>query len=233
MTTLKASFAVSTIVGCSSTFVSMPCVENVRCAPGSTWRSWHARRDSNPQPAVLETAALPIELLAYRCLTFFSGPLLEDLRDDAGADGAAALADRKPQTLFHRDRGDQLHLHLDVVPRHHHLGVRRQLHRARHVRRAEVKLRPIPLEERRMPPALFLRQDVHLALELRVRRDRARLRQHLPTLHLLALRAPQQHPDVVAGAPLIEELPEHLHTRADRLLRGPKTHDLDLVADFN
>ena len=26
---------------------------------------WHARRDLNPQPAVLETAALPIELLAY------------------------------------------------------------------------------------------------------------------------------------------------------------------------
>ena len=27
-------------------------------------RGWQARRDSNPQPAVLETAALPIELLA-------------------------------------------------------------------------------------------------------------------------------------------------------------------------
>ena len=26
---------------------------------------WQARRESNPQPAVLETAALPIELLAY------------------------------------------------------------------------------------------------------------------------------------------------------------------------
>jgi hypothetical protein len=26
---------------------------------------WHARRESNPQPAVLETAALPVELLAY------------------------------------------------------------------------------------------------------------------------------------------------------------------------
>jgi hypothetical protein len=25
---------------------------------------WQARRDSNPQPAVLETAALPVELLA-------------------------------------------------------------------------------------------------------------------------------------------------------------------------
>ena len=27
---------------------------------------WQARRESNPQPAVLETAALPIELLALR-----------------------------------------------------------------------------------------------------------------------------------------------------------------------
>src|SRR5690606_105347 len=31
----------------------------------ATRGKWHARRDSNPQPAVLETAALPIELLAY------------------------------------------------------------------------------------------------------------------------------------------------------------------------
>jgi hypothetical protein len=27
--------------------------------------NWQARRESNPQPAVLETAALPIELLAF------------------------------------------------------------------------------------------------------------------------------------------------------------------------
>src|SRR6266851_3684274 len=27
--------------------------------------SWHARRDLNPQPTVLETVALPIELLTY------------------------------------------------------------------------------------------------------------------------------------------------------------------------
>jgi hypothetical protein len=26
---------------------------------------WQARRESNPQPTVLETVALPIELLAY------------------------------------------------------------------------------------------------------------------------------------------------------------------------
>ena len=31
---------------------------------------WQARRESNPQPAVLETAALPIELLAYLFIYF-------------------------------------------------------------------------------------------------------------------------------------------------------------------
>jgi hypothetical protein len=30
----------------------------------------HGRRDSNPQPAVLETAALPIELLPYYVFLF-------------------------------------------------------------------------------------------------------------------------------------------------------------------
>jgi hypothetical protein len=30
----------------------------------SHFLAWQARRESNPQPAVLETAALPIELLA-------------------------------------------------------------------------------------------------------------------------------------------------------------------------
>src|SRR5215467_14267388 len=34
--------------------------------------------------------------------------LLEDLGYDAGADGLATLADRKPQPLLHRNRTDQL-----------------------------------------------------------------------------------------------------------------------------
>src|SRR6516162_4343922 len=41
--------------------------ETGRGAPSSPrLRGWQARRVSNPQPAVLETAALPIELLAFR-----------------------------------------------------------------------------------------------------------------------------------------------------------------------
>ena len=81
-----------------------------------------------PQPAVLETAALPIELLAYRFprysvpgpktaggfappVTPFPGPrkgepgpLLDDLGDHAGADGTAALADGEAQAFVHRHR---------------------------------------------------------------------------------------------------------------------------------
>src|SRR4051794_29230150 len=127
--------------------------------------------------------------------------LLEDLGDDAGAHGAAAFADRKAQPLVHRDRRDQLDRHLHVVPRHHHLHARRQLHRPRHVRGPEVELRPVPLEERRVPPPLFLRQHVHLGLEVGVRRDRPRLRQHHPPLDLRLLPPPPQPPHVFPPPP--------------------------------
>src|SRR5512145_757343 len=123
--------------------------------------------------------------------------LLENLGDDAGADRFAALADGEAQPLLHRDRADQLHRHLDVVPRHDHLGPRGQLHRPRHVGGAEIKLRPVALEEWRMPPALLFGEHVHLALELGVRGDAAGLGQDLPALDFLALRASQEHAHVV------------------------------------
>src|SRR5262245_26941104 len=110
----------------TSTTATVALILSATPAPGTLISSvmpnrWQARRESNPQPAVLETAALPIELLA--CIY-----LLDDLRDDAGADGLATLTDRKPQALLHRNRADQLDVHLDVVPGHDHLGPFRQLH---------------------------------------------------------------------------------------------------------
>src|SRR6059036_2481647 len=155
--------------------------------------------------------------------------LLQDLGGHAGADGAAAFADRKPQLLLHRDRRDQLDRHLRVVPRHHHLHSRRQLHRPRHVRRPQVKLRPIPLEERGMAPPFLLREHVHLALKLRVRRDAPRLRQHHPPLHLVLLDAPEEEPHVVPRLPLLQQLSEHLHPRHHRLLVRPKPHHLHFL----
>src|SRR5512140_3641978 len=172
------------------------CLPSIRPLPPVRWQ---ARRESNPQPAVLETAALPIELLAF-C---FANRLLDDLGDDAGAHGPAAFANREPQPLFHRNRRNQLHRQRHVVPRHHHLRPRRQRHVPRHVRRPEVKLRPVPRKERRVPPTLFLRQDVHLAAELGVRRNAPRLGQHLPPLHLFPLRPPPPHPPPVPPPPLL------------------------------
>ena len=90
----------------------------------------------------------------------------------------------------------------------------RQLDRARHVRRTEVELRTVALEERRMTTAFFLRQHVHFSLEVRVRRDRARLGQHLAALHVFTLRAAQQNTHVVARLTLVQQLAEHFHARA-------------------
>ena len=93
------------------------------------------------------------------------------------------------------------------------------LHDAGHVGGAEVELRAVVVEERRVTAALFLLQDVDLGLELLVRRDRARLGQHLAALDVLALDAAEQRADVVARLALVEQLAEHLDAGDDRLLR--------------
>ena len=112
-------------------------------------------------------------------------PLFDDLRDRAGADRAAAFADREARALFERDRRHQLAGDRRVVARHHHLDAFRQVQRAGDVGRPDVELRTVAVEERRVTAALFLRQDVDLALELRVRLDRAGLGQHLAALDVV------------------------------------------------
>src|SRR5215469_6201666 len=82
--------------------------------------------------------------------------LLDDLRDPTGANGPAALADSEAQALLHGDRLDQVNLHLGVVTGQHHLGAFRQMHHAGDVGGAEVELRPVVVEERRVPAALVL-----------------------------------------------------------------------------
>src|SRR5215831_15794011 len=105
--------------------------------------------------------------------------LLSDRHDDAGTHRFAALADGEALLLLHRDRRDQLDVHGGVVARHDHLGARRQRALPGHVGGAEIELRTIVVEERRVPPALVLGQDVGFRLELLVRLHRAGLAQHL------------------------------------------------------
>src|SRR3954452_21405666 len=158
------------------------------------------------------------------------GLLLDDLGDDARAHGTATLADGEPEALGHGDRLDELDLQLHVVAGHDHLDALGQMGAARHVGRAEVELRAVAREERRVAAALLLLQHVHLGLELRVRRDRLRLAQHLPALDLLALRAAQEAADVVAGLALIEDLAEHLDAGHDGGGRRADADDLHVVA---
>src|SRR5277367_2553335 len=153
--------------------------------------------------------------------------LLDDLGDPTGADGTATLADREPQTLVHGDGLDQLHRDVGVVTGHHHLGTLRQRHHTGHVGGTEVELRTVVVEERRVPAALVLGQDVDAALELGVRRGGAGLDHNLATLDVFALDTAQQQPDVVAGLTLVEQLAEHLHT-GDRGLGAGRLHTDDL-----
>ena len=115
----------------------------------------------------------------------------------------------------------------DVVAGHDHFDAFGELDRAGHVRGAEVELRAVVGEERRVTAALFLREDVDLRLELLVRLDRAGLGDDHAALDVVLLGAAEQQADVVAGARLVEELAEHFDVGDGRLGRGADADELD------
>src|SRR5918992_1595440 len=100
---------------------------------------------------------------------------LYDFCDATRANRTTTLADRELEVLLHRDRLDELDAHRGVVARHDHLGALGERDDAGDVRGPEVELRTVVLEERGVPAALLLGEDVDLALELRVRRGGAGL----------------------------------------------------------
>src|SRR5215831_15916589 len=159
--------------------------------------------------------------------------LLDDADDGAGTDGPATLADGEALADLDGDRGDELDAHLDVVAGHDHLGPVGQTDRPGHVGRAQVELRAIAVVEGGMAAALLLGQDVDLGGELGVGLDRGRLGQDLAALDLVALDAPDETADVVAGLALVEQLLEHLDAGDDDLAGGLDADELDLVADLD
>ena len=107
------------------------------------------------------------------------------------------------------------------------------VHDAGHVRRAEVELRTVVGEERRVTAALFLGQDVGLGLELRVRLHRARLAQHLAALDVLALRAAQQAPTLSPASPWSSSLRNISTPVTVVFVVGLQADDLDFLADLD
>ena len=94
---------------------------------------------------------------------------VEDFGDDAGADRSATFADRKTQALFHRNRAISVTTIFTLSPGITISTPSGKLTRTRHIRRTEVKLRTVALEERRVTTTFILRQNVNLSLKLGVR----------------------------------------------------------------
>ena len=169
----------------------------------------------------------------YNKLPHCNSPLFNYLGDDAGTDRLAALADGKPQFLFKCDGCYELDGQGHVVAGHDHLDAVGKLRHAGHVGGPQVELWTVAGEERRVAAALFLRQDVDLALELRVRGDGPGLCDDLAALNLVLLRAAKEKAHVVASHTGVEDLSEHLDGGGDGLLGGTEADDLDLVAGLH
>src|SRR6266571_3267717 len=174
-------------------------------------------------------------LTPYPCrsLSTLYSSLLHNLRNGSSAHGMPAFTDGKPQPLFHGHRRDQLNHQTDIVPRHHHLGSAWQLCYSGDVRGPQIKLWTISLEERRMPPAFFLRQDVYLSLELGVRCDRSALGQHHAALDIFFRDAAQKQSGIVARHAFVQLLLEHFDARHDRLSRLAEADNLYFFSHFH
>ena len=159
--------------------------------------------------------------------------LVLDGRDGPGTDGPATFADREAHAGFEGDGGDELDIHVDVVTGHDHLGTVLETDGAGDIGGAQVELRPIPVVEGGVTPALVLGQDVDTRGELRVGLDAARLGEHLATLDLLALDAAQERADVVTGLARVEQLVEHLDAGHGDLAGRLDADHLDLLADVD
>ena len=134
--------------------------------------------------------------------------------------------------LLHGDRGDELHIHSDVVAGHNHLGVAEELNCASDVGSAEEELRLVVLEEGGVAPALLLGKAVHLGLKLGRNRCGARLGEHLAARNVLPLETAEQDADIVPGLSVGKALLEHLDASAGALLGCLEPHNLELLPNL-
>src|SRR5437763_11745753 len=89
--------------------------------------------------------AMSFSMKAGGPVAFVAGPgpycvSANNLGTNASANGATAFTDGELDALFHGDRLDQLHGHLDVVPRHDHLDAFWQFDGTGHIGRAHIEL---------------------------------------------------------------------------------------------
>ena len=124
-------------------------------------------------------------------------------------------------------------MHIDVVAGHAHLGALGQGDDAGNVGGAEVELRTIVVEERGVTAALFLLQDIDMAVEGGVGMNGAGNSDDLAALDLVAVDTTQQGADVVAGLSELQALAEHFEAGdGGGQLLFLQADDFHLVADM-
>src|SRR6185312_9618523 len=89
-------------------------------------------------------------------LTSCRHKLLLDANNNTGAHRVATFSDGEAQSFFDGYRVYERNVECHVVSRHRHLYPFGQLRYSGDVGGSEVELRPVSLEEWRVPPSLFL-----------------------------------------------------------------------------
>src|SRR3989338_604841 len=153
--------------------------------------------------------------------------------DHSGAHRLAALADCEAGLRLERHRRYELDLKGHGVARHDHLGPCGKRYLAGHIRGADVELRLVTGEERRVAAALIFSEHVYLALKLSVRVYRTRLGKHLAAVDAVFGGTAQEDPRVVACLAFLQLLVEHFDSGNGRFGCWFKTDNLNFLAYFD
>jgi len=97
--------------------------------------------------------------------------LSQDISYNTGANSTPTFTDSEAQAFVHRDGGNQLNHHLDVITRHNHFNPFRQLTSASNIRSTEVELGTIAFKKWRMTTTFVFAQDIDFRLKFCMRVD--------------------------------------------------------------
>src|SRR5437588_133825 len=160
--------------------------------------------------------------------------LSNNLGDDTGTDGPAALANGEAQAFFHSNRADEFNGHFGGITRHDHLSAFLKLRFTSHVGSSKVELGTITGEEWGMTSTFLFGKDVDFSFKFGVRSDGTGLGHNLAALDVIFLDASEEKSDVVASLTLVEKLAEHFHTSNNRFASlFLNTDDFDFLVDFD
>src|SRR3989338_6673026 len=170
--------------------------------------------------------------VAVTCIVVVSQELRSNFRYDAGADRLPAFANSEALFLFKCDRSEEFPFEGHGVARHDQLLTFGERHFYGDIRRADVELRLVAGEERRVATALILGEDVDLGVKVGVRSNRTALRENLTAMHVFLLGAAEKNACVVACLTLLKLFIEHFNAGNGRLRRRLDADNLHFLADL-